>query len=93
MSAAHAELDRLISIAGEHGWAVDDDRSRGVLWFTRGQARLHLGTNAAGEPHSLYYGERLRPARFWAAKRGLDGTAPDRLALLEQALTKREGNA
>ena len=88
MDSPHDELNRLVRLAGEHGWTVDDRRFFGVLWFKRDPAYVHLGVNAAGEPQSFYYGEQRRPARFWAAKRGLDGSPPDRIALVERALVK-----
>lgn len=89
--SAHEELDRLVALSGEAGWAVRDSRALGVLWFTRGPDYMHLGVNAAGELLSLYRGVQGRPSRFWAAGRDLaTGAIPDRLALIERALTEQE---
>lgn len=86
------ELDRLASLADEAGWSVTDDRdSRRVLWLTRGDAYIHVGTGPRGEVLSLYGGVHGCPNKAWAARRNLHtGKPPDRLAMLERALPKRE---
>ena len=88
--SAHEELDRLVGLAGEAGWAVVDRRAAGVLWFTRGRDYVHAGVNRGGEVLHVYGGTTGRPSSYWAARRDLvTGRQPDRLEVLEAVLVKQ----
>lgn len=63
--------DRLVALAVEHGWTVDDRRHIGIVWFERGVEWAHLGTDAAGDRVlNASTGVFRRMARYWVAGRG-----------------------
>lgn len=82
--------DRLVTLAQLNGWAIDDRRQIGLVWFSRGPVEwAHLGTDAEGERVlSACGGIKGRPTRYWVSGRTtqLGAAHTDRAAVLAERL-------
>lgn len=82
--------DRLVALARQNGWGVDDRRHIGIVWFHRGPVEwAHLGTDAQGDRVlSASGGIKGRPTRYWVSGRtnAIGAAHTDRAAVLAERL-------